>query len=139
MGRSRIAAALLAAGLAAAGIPGVPSVAQAPEYAPGEKLTLFNCGRCHVVNEKNRMGGIGSTPSFPAIRNWDNWEEWVRTFYTRPPHKSFTQIEGVTEPFPIDRPPHIYPIELTLEEVERIVEFLRTVPPKDMGGEMPIR
>ena len=117
---------------------GAPGVAY-EDYAPGEKLTLFNCGRCHVVSERNRMGSIGSTPSFPAIRNWDNWEYMTRSFYTRPPHRSFTQIEGVTEPFPIDRPPPIHPITLTLDEIDRIVDYLRTVPPKDLGGELRLR
>ncbi len=131
--------AILLATLLAAALPSAGTRAVAGDYAPGEKLTLFNCGRCHVVNEKNRMGGIGSTPSFPAIRSWPNWEQLARTFYTRPPHRSFTQVKGVTEPFPIDHPPHVHPIELTLDDIDRIVAFMRTIPPKDLGGELRLR
>ena len=107
------------------------------EFAPGEKLTLRNCGRCHVINERNRYGGIGSTPSFAALRTVPDWEDRFRAFYTLNPHPAFTQIPGVTEPFPIDRPSPIHPIELTLEEIDRSIEFSRTIEPKDLGA--PIR
>ncbi len=50
-----------------------PPLAAAQDYAPGEKLTMFNCGRCHRVSEKDRMGGIGSTPSFAVMRTWEHW------------------------------------------------------------------
>ncbi len=46
----------------------VEAVVQAPEVtgdaALGAMLALRHCGRCHVVDRRNRMGGIGSTPSF---------------------------------------------------------------------------
>ena len=29
----------------------------------GEALSLTHCGRCHVINETNRMKGMGQTPS----------------------------------------------------------------------------
>lgn len=109
----------------------------ATDYAPGEKLTLFNCGRCHVVNEKNKYGGIGSTPSFGAMRNLDDWETRFDVFFTLAPHPAFTQVEGVTEPFPVDRPSPIHPLTLTLEEIDTIKEFTRTIPPKDLGA--PVR
>ena len=111
---------------------------RAQEYAPGEKLTLLHCGRCHVVNEKNRMGGIGSTPSFPVMRGRENWEERMRAFYGEPPHAAITQIEGVTDPFPINRPPPIHPMRLTLEEIDKIIDYVRTLEPPDLG-EMRIR
>ena len=109
----------------------------AAEYAPGEKLTLFHCGRCHVINERNKYGGIGSTPSFGALRTLEDWEDRMRAFYALAPHPAFTQIEGITEPFPIDRPSPIHPLELTEDEVEIILEFTRTIPPKDLGA--PVR
>ena len=111
----------------------------AQEYAPGEKLALFNCGRCHVIGPRNRMGGIGSTPSFPVLRTIEDWEDRMKAFWTLRPHPSFTQIEGVTEPFPEDRPAHVYPIRLTLEEVEKIVAYARTIPPADLGGTIDLR
>lgn len=110
--------------------------ATAQDYAPGEKLTLFNCGRCHVINEKNKYGGIGSTPSFGALRTLEDWEDRFNTFFALPPHPAFTQVEGVTEPFPINRPSPIHPMELTLQQLEIITEFARTIPPKDLGGEI---
>ena len=109
----------------------------AAEYAPGEKLTLFHCGRCHVINERNKYGGIGSTPSFGALRTLEDWEDRMRAFYALAPHPAFTQIEGITEPFPIDRPSPIHPLELTEGDIDTIVEFTRTIPPKDLGA--PVR
>ena len=114
-------------------IPGTPL---AQDYAPGEKLTLFHCGRCHVINERNKYGGIGSTPSFGALRTHDDWEDRFDSFYALAPHPAFTQVEGVTEPFPINRPSPIYPMELTVGEIETIREFARTIPPKDLGAEV---
>ena len=111
----------------------------ADDYAPGEKLTIVNCGRCHVVSPKNRMGDIGSTPSFAVLRTIDDWEDRMRAFWTLRPHPSFTQIEGVTEPFPENRPAHIHPVSLTPDEVERIVAYARTVPPADLGPDLGLR
>ena len=111
--------------------------ALATEYAPGEKLTLINCGRCHVVNEKNKYGGIGSTPSFAAMRTLDDWEARFDAFYALAPHPAFTQVAGVTDPFPIDRPSPIHPLQLTLDQIQQIREFARTIKPKDLGA--PVR
>ena len=113
-----------------------PLTGQATDYAPGEKLTLFHCGRCHVINDRNKYGGIGSTPSFGALRTLDDWEARMDAFYTLAPHPAFTQVKGVTDPFPIDRPSPIHPMELTQEEIEIIREFTRTIPPKDLGSEV---
>ena len=111
------------------------ALATAQEYAPGEKLTLFNCGRCHVVSEKNRLGGIDSTPSFAALRTISDWETRMKAFWTLRPHPSFVQIEGVTEPFPANRPPYVHPITLTLEELDIIFNYTRTIEPADLGGD----
>ena len=100
----------------------------------GEKLAYFHCGRCHVVGERNRMGGIGSTPSFGALRTIEDWENRFLSFYVLNPHPSFTQVEDVTVPFDPARPPHIAPVELTIEDVEAIAAFAATIPPKDLSG-----
>jgi hypothetical protein len=110
--------------------------AAAQDYAPGEKLTLLNCGRCHVVSEKNRMGGIGSTPSFAVLRTIADWEDRMKAFWTLRPHPGFTQIKGMTEPFPVNRPPAVHPIDLTLDELAVIIEYTRTVPPADLGSDL---
>ena len=113
-----------------------PTAAAAQDYAPGEKLTLLNCGRCHVVSAKNRMGGIGSTPSFAVLRTIEDWEDRMKAFWTLRPHPGFTQIEGVTEPFRADRPPAVHPISLTPDEVTEIVKYARTVKPADLGSDL---
>ena len=127
----------LSAVLAVALLAG-PAAAE-EEWAPGEKLTLVNCGRCHVIGPRNRMGGISSTPSFMVIRTWENWEDKARAFWTLNPHPAFTQIEGVTPPFPPDRPSPIHPIALTPDDVDAIVAFMRTVEPADLGEELGVR
>ena len=127
---TRVAASALALALLAGSVP----AALAQDYAPGEKLTIVNCGRCHVVSAKNRMGGIGSTPSFAVLRTFDDWEARMKKFWTLRPHPSFTQIDGVTDPFPEHRPPHVHPIRLTLDELGRIIAYTRTIPPAELGG-----
>ncbi|HUF85821.1 MAG TPA: hypothetical protein VMM59_00430 [Thermohalobaculum sp.] len=129
-----VLAAIISLGLIAAAPAG-----GAGDFAPGEKLTLTNCGRCHVVNEKNRRGGIESTPSFAIIRSWPDWEDKMRAFWALRPHIVFTQIARVTPPFPHNRPSPIHPIRLTLDEVERIVEYARTIEPADLGDKVQIR
>ena len=109
---------------------------RADDYEPGEKLTLFHCGRCHVINERNKYGGIGSTPSFGALRTLDDWEDRMRAFYALAPHPAFTQVEGITEPFPPHRPSPIHPVVVTPADIETITAFTRTIPPKDLGGQV---
>lgn len=100
----------------------------------GEKLALLHCGRCHVVSDRNRFAGIGSTPSFGALRTIPDWDIKFAAFFTLNPHPSFTQVEGITEPFDPQRPPMIAPIELTPDEVEAIAEFAASIPPRDLGA-----
>lgn len=120
--------------------PGSPKaeVVEAPvlegDVNEGEKLALFHCGRCHVVNEKNRMGGIGSSPSFAALRAIPGWEDKFLAFWSANPHPSFTQVEGVTEPFDPARPPHIAPVEITVNDIDAIAAYAATIEPKDLGA-----
>ena len=113
-------------------------VVEAPEEFEGDqeegsRLALVHCGRCHVVDQRNRMGGIGSTPSFAALRGRENWSDLFRAFYYHNPHPSFTQVEGVTDPFDPNRQVHVAPMEITLEEVESIMAFVATITPKQLG------
>lgn len=103
----------------------------------GEKLSLAHCGRCHVINESNRMAGLGSTPSFGALRANESWLERFQSFFARNPHPSFTQVEGITEPFDITRPPPIVPVEITLEDLEAILAYVSRMEPADLGA--PVR
>lgn len=104
------------------------------DKAEGARLALVHCGRCHVVDERNRMGGIGSTPSFGALRGRENWSDLFRAFYVHNPHPSFTQVEGVTEPFDPNRQIHVAPVEITVDEIEAIAAFVHTIKPKDLGA-----
>lgn len=99
----------------------------------GSRLAIVHCGRCHVVDERNRMGGIGSTPSFAALRRRENWSDLFRAFWSHNPHPSFTQVEGVTEPFDPNRALHVAPVEITMDEIEAITAFVATIKPKELG------
>ena len=105
----------------------------------GEGLALLHCGRCHVVNEKNRMGGIGSTPSFAALRSFPDWQDRFLTFWSLNPHPSFTQVMGLTKPFDPNRPPHIAPVEITPVDLDAILAFAATIKPKDLGTPIETR
>lgn len=121
-------------------LPGAPDAGAAAAPAiegdadAGERLALFHCGRCHVVSEKNRMGGIGSTPSFAALRAIPGWEDKFQAFWTANPHPVFVQVEGVTEPFDPLNPPHIAPVEITVADIDAILAYAASVAPKDLGA-----
>ncbi len=99
----------------------------------GERLALVNCGRCHVVGEKNRMGGIDSTPSFAVLRTLGDWERRFRAFFTLNPHPSFTQVPGVTPPFDDERPPPIAPLEITLADLDAILAYAASLAPAELA------
>lgn len=105
----------------------------------GERLALLHCGRCHVVGPKNRMGGIGSTPSFGALRAIPGWEDKFQAFWSANPHPSFTQVEGLTEPFDPANPPHIAPVRITIEDIDAILAYAASVAPKDLGAPISTR
>ncbi len=104
------------------------------DAAAGERLAHLHCGRCHVISEKNRMGGIGSTPSFGAMKNFVDWQSKFAAFYALNPHPAFTQIEGLTEPFDPAFPPNIAPVEMSFEDYEAILAYVQGLPVKDLGG-----
>ncbi len=100
----------------------------------GEALSLLHCGRCHVVSEKNRMSGIGSTPSFGLLRTFGDWDIRFQTFFTRKPHPAFTQIPTVTEPFSEESPPPIAPLMITLSDLDAILAFVSAIEPAKLGA-----
>ena len=102
--------------------------------ARGEILSYQNCGRCHVIGDRNRMKGIGSTPSFGLLRGLPDWQERFGSFYARIPHPSFSQIKDVTAPFDISRPPPIFPLELTIGQLDDIIAYVATIKPADLGA-----
>lgn len=105
----------------------------------GEEIALRRCGRCHVVSDRNKFGGIGSTPSFGAMKNLPRWRERFEAFWTLNPHPSFTQIEGVTPPFDPERPPHIAPLILTLDDMDALMAFVLSIKPKDLGAPLTLQ
>ena len=105
----------------------------------GEKMAFSRCARCHVINEKNRYGGIGSTPSFGAMKTLPRWRQRFEAFWTLNPHPAFTQIEGVTPPFDPARPSPIAPIELTLDELDALLAFIMTIKVKDLGAPLEVK
>ncbi|PWE32576.1 hypothetical protein DDZ14_09265 [Maritimibacter sp. 55A14] len=105
----------------------------------GEELALTHCGRCHVVSEANRMSGIGSTPSFAALRGFADWDTRFAGFFTLNPHPSFTQIAGVTPPFPPERPAHIVPVELTMDQLDAILAYVTVLEPADLGAPVQVQ
>lgn len=100
----------------------------------GQELSLFHCGRCHVVNNSNRMKAIGSSPSFALMRGFADWQERFETFFMRKPHPAFTQITDVTEPFAQHLPSPIAPVEITMTELDAITAFVSTIPAADLGA-----
>ena len=99
----------------------------------GHKVSRAKCTRCHAVDDATRGWGIGSTPSFAVLRALADWEERFSVFYILNPHPAFTQIEDVTDPFPIDRPSPIAPVDLTLDELEALMAYVAAMPAADLG------
>jgi len=125
----------------------LPEVAEEVEAAPifdgdaaaGKRVSLVQCGRCHVVAPENRMNAMGSTPSFAVLRTLPDWAARFQSFYVLNPHPAFTQVEDVTAPFPIDRPSPIVPIEVTLDEVEAILAYVAEMAPADLGAPLQLQ
>ncbi|WP_424990292.1 hypothetical protein [Fluviibacterium sp. S390] len=104
------------------------------DAARGEVLSYSHCGRCHVVGARNRMNGLGSTPSFGVLRSMDDWSRRFEAFYALNPHGAFTQIAGVTPPFPETLPSPIAPVEMSLDDLEAILAFVSVLAPADLGA-----
>lgn len=100
----------------------------------GATLSLTHCGRCHVVGDANRMKGLGSTPSFAVLRSLNDWEDRFAQFYVLRPHGTFTQIADITAPFPDHLPPPIFPVQITLDDLEAIMAFVAITEPADLGA-----
>ena len=111
-----------------------PVLAFEGDLVQGEALSLAHCGRCHVINETNRMKGMGQTPSFALMRTFDDWDNRFATFFVLNPHPSFTQIAGITESFAAHLPPAIVPLEITQAEIDHILSYVATITPADLGA-----
>jgi mono/diheme cytochrome c family protein len=107
--------------------------------ALGKRVSLLQCGRCHVVAPETRMGAIGSTPSFAVLRTFADWDARFQSFFALKPHAAFTQVAGVTAPFAIHLPSPIAPIEVTLEELEAIIAYVAGLAPADLGAPIQVQ
>jgi len=116
----------------------IPATVFSGNAQRGEAFSFANCGRCHVVGDRNKMKGIGSTPSFPVLRSLPDWEERFSTFYVRIPHPALVQLEGVSEPFNPAFPPANQPLRLTLEQLEDILTFISGLAPADLGAPLEV-
>lgn len=125
-------------------LPVVVEAAPEPEVftgdlALGEDLSLVHCGRCHVINARNKSNGIGSAPSFAALKAMADWDFRFQVFYTLAPHPAFTQLEGITAPFDPARPSPIAPVVMDEEGFEAIMAYVRTITPMDLGAQIQLK
>ena len=122
----------LAVGCALALIGATPIAADAAEnVARGAELAGQHCTRCHVVGDLNPTGGIESTPSFSGIKYLADWERRFGEFYILPPHPALVRIADVTADRDVSQPAFVHEIHLTLEDVDAILAFVRTLPTPD--------
>ena len=91
----------------------------------GRAIAEKHCSRCHVIGRHNPMGGIGSTASFQMIAKMPDYLERFQTFYDRRPHPVFVRIPGI--PRWSNQPGYASEFTITLEQVEDIVAFIKTL------------
>jgi mono/diheme cytochrome c family protein len=105
----------------------MPAIAAAEGNAVrGREKAITYCARCHVVGDHNPMGGIGSTPSFQLlVKRRPDFEDRFRTFYARRPHPVYVRVPGV--PKWSDAQPYATPFTVTLDEIEDILAFAKTL------------
>lgn len=99
----------------------------------GHDVARAKCTRCHAVDAATKGWGIGSAPSFGVLRALSDWEDRFAAFFALNPHPSFTQIEDVTPPFPINRPSPISPIEMDLDELDALMAYVAAMKAADLG------
>ena len=94
----------------------------------GREVAATHCTRCHVVGDINPYGGIESTPSFIGMKYLADWERRFEEFYVLPPHPALVRISEVSADRSKERPAFVHEIVLTLEDVDAILDFVRTLP-----------
>ena len=104
-----------------------PALAKA-DVERGRELAATHCTRCHVVGDINPYGGIESTPSFIGMKRLADWERRYAEFYILPPHPALVRIEEVSAERDEERPAFVTEIILTLDDVESILAFVKTLP-----------
>lgn len=105
----------------------VPGIA-ASDVERGREVAATHCTRCHVVGDINPYGGIESTPSFIGMKRLADWERRYAEFYILPPHPALVRIEEVSAERDEERPAFVTEIILTLDDVDAILAFVKTLP-----------
>ena len=105
----------------------VPGIAAA-DAERGRVVAATHCTRCHVVGDINPYGGIESTPSFIGMKWLADWERRYAEFYILPPHPALVRIEEVSAERDEERPAFVTEIILTLDDVDAILAFVKTLP-----------
>jgi len=101
-------------------------VSNSASIKDGQAFAEQHCTRCHVVGDFNPTGGISSTPSFQLLVNaLKDYEERFDTFYARPPHPAVIIVKGIEKLD--DLPYNAKPVEITLDDVENISAFAKTL------------
>ena len=109
------------------GAMSVPGIAMA-DVERGREVAATHCTRCHVVGDINPYGGIESTPSFIGMKRLADWERRYAEFYILPPHPALVRIEEVSAERDEERPAFVTEIVLTLDDVDAILAFVKTLP-----------
>ena len=105
----------------------MPGMAMA-DVERGREVAATHCTRCHVVGDINPYGGIESTPSFIGMKRLADWERRYAEFYILPPHPALVRIEEVSAARDEERPAFVTEIVLTLDDVDAILAFVKTLP-----------
>ena len=116
------------AALAFCGLLMAATTARAGDAERGRQLASKDCTRCHVVGDINPRGGIESTPSFIGMKRLADWQRRYAEFYILPPHPALVRIKDVSAERDDSRPAFVQEIVLSLEDVESILAFARTLP-----------
>lgn len=104
------------------------AAAHAGDADRGREVAATHCTRCHVVGDINPYGGIESTPSFIGMKRLADWQRRFEEFFILPPHPALVRIEDVSAARDESRPAFVQEIILTLDDVEAILAFAKTLP-----------
>lgn len=121
-----------------AGMPVTPASFKG-DPVRGYQLARLHCRRCHVIDEKDKFAGIGSTPSFMALKALPDWQQRFSVYWTLPPHRGLVDVEAMSEPRPLSQPLPIAPVKMTLDDVEDILAYVASLEAKDLGKPIEMR
>jgi hypothetical protein len=116
----------------------LPAVAD-PAAADGDvgvdrKVAEQHFSRCHVIDDDNEYGGIGSTPSFQLLASsFPDYKNRFATFFARRPHPVFAIIESYGRRMP-ERPPNAAPVKLPWRAVADVLAFFENAAQETLTG-----